>query len=75
MDGRFDGKKRVKVKEFTDISKWYDKDDIRMGMLEYKLNGFRENLGDGWEEVESKIEDGPNGTKRVVLVRAKYEYR
>ena len=69
------GTNKVKVKEYTDVSRWYDANEVRQGMIEYKLAGFRENLGNGWDEVEHKIEDGPNGTKRVVLKRAKYEYR
>lgn len=74
MDRQF-GTNKVKVKEYTDVSRWYDANEVRQGMIEYKLAGFRENLGNGWDEVEHKIEDGPNGTKRVVLKRAKYEYR
>lgn len=74
MDRQFGGNK-VKVKEYTDVSRWYNANEVRMGMIEYKLAGFRENLGNGWEEVEHKIEDGLNGSKRVVLKRAKYEYR
>lgn len=74
MDRRFGGNK-VKVNEYTDVSRWYDANEVAQGMTEYKLAGFRENLGDGWEEVEHKIEDGPNGSKRVLLTRAKYEYR
>ena len=74
MDRQFGGKK-VMVKEDTDVSRWYDANEVAQGMIEYKLAGFRGNLGNGWEEVEHKIEDGPNGSKRVLLKRAKYEYR
>lgn len=75
MARQYDGIK-TKVAEDTIRSRPYDKKEIAAGMLEYKLNALREgNLGNGWEEVENHIEDGPNGQKVVVLKRAKYEYR
>lgn len=75
MARQYDGNK-TKVAEDTIRSRPYNKNEIAMGMLEYKLNALRkDNLGNGWEEVENHIEDAPNGQKVVVLKRAKYEYR
>ena len=42
-------------------------------MSEWKLNAMKaELLGNGWEEVNSFIRDGANGSKQAVLVRVKY---
>ena len=67
---------KTKVGEDHIYSRWYDKNEVAMGMPEYKLNALREeNLVKGWEEEKGYIEDGPNGQKRAVLKRVKYEYR
>ena len=67
------------VKNYTEESRWYDKDEMTtvgnktVHMSEWKLNAMKaELLGNGWEEVNSFIRDGANGSKQAVLVRVKY---
>lgn len=78
MERRYDNRKmeKVLVKEDTDVSRWYDKNEIAGGQVEHRKKSVRQDLlGDGWEEVSCEVETGFNGQQRVVFKRAKYEYR
>ena len=78
MERRYDnlGREKVLVQEDTDVSRWYNKNEIASGQVEHKKRSVRQDLlGNGWEEVSCEVETGFNGQQRVVFKRAKYEYR